>query len=389
MKRLMTFLAVVGIMGFLSSGYAQDENTSQVKRFDVYTDKTSPSNHFAPSGWMGDTSDLGFDDQNMESPFSGATCIKITYSAKRTSGKGWAGIYWQKPPNNWGNRKGGVDLTGFNKLIFRARGAKGGEVLSKVKIGGIGIGTNVAYPDSAEKETGPIQLTSDWKEYSINLAGLDLSYISGGLAVVFTADQNADGAAVYLDDIYYTFDPNLTPESKTAEFPFYVYADGGSLDNHYIASGWMGDYGDMKIDGNWKNNPYSGSSCLKITYSAKASQGARWAGMYWQNPANNWGSKDGGLDLTGAVKLSFWARGENGGERIEEFKMGGIMGEYSDSDSAGIGPVVLTKDWKQYSVDLRGKDLSYIIGGFCWSTNADVNPEGATFYLDDIKYETE
>ena len=63
------------------------------------------------------------------------------------------------------------------------------------------------------------------------------------------------------------------------------------------------------------------------------------------------------------------------------------MGRYSDSDTASIGPVVLTQDWKQYTIDLRGKDLGYIIGGFAWSTNIDVNPDGATFYLDEIRYE--
>jgi hypothetical protein len=109
--------------------------------------------------------------------------------------------------------------------------------------------------------------------------------------------------------------------------------------------------------------------------------------MYWQYPANNWGGVDGGFDLSRAKKLTFWARGEKGGERIEEFKVGGIMGEYSDSDTAGIGPVVLDKEWKQYTIDLTGKDLSYIIGGFAWATNLDVNPDGAVFYLDEIKYE--
>jgi hypothetical protein len=63
------------------------------------------------------------------------------------------------------------------------------------------------------------------------------------------------------------------------------------------------------------------------------------------------------------------------------------MGEYSDSDTAGIGPVVLEKTWKQYEIDLKGKDLSYIIGGFCWAGNLDGNPDGAVFYLDEIRYE--
>ena len=169
--------------------------------------------------------------------------------------------------------------------------------------------------------------------------------------------------------------------------PFKVYTDGHSPDNHYIPSGWMGDYGDVKIDDKFMANPHSGTTCFKIVYDDKATQGARWAGIYWQNPPNNWGTRPGGYDLTGAKKVTFWARGENGGERIEEFKIGGITGEYADSDVAGIGPVALTTEWQEFTIDLEGKDLSSISGGFCWATNLDVNPEGCVFYLDDIKYE--
>ena len=166
-----------------------------------------------------------------------------------------------------------------------------------------------------------------------------------------------------------------------------VYTDAKSPDNHYIPSGWMGDFGDIKFNDKFMEKPHSGSTSVQIIYSNKATQGARWSGIYWQNPPNNWGTRPGGYDLTGAKKLTFWARGEKGGERIEEFKIGGITGEYADSDVAGIGPVVLTTDWQQFTIDLEGKDLSSISGGFCWATNLDVNPEGATFYFDDIKYE--
>lgn len=168
---------------------------------------------------------------------------------------------------------------------------------------------------------------------------------------------------------------------------FPVYGDARSPDNHYIPSGYMGDYSDIKIDTACFDKPHSGTTCIKIVYSNAVNNGARWAGVYWQSPANNWGDRKGGFDLRGAKKLVFWVRGAKGGERIEEFKLGGITGLYPDSDIAGIGPVMLTPEWKQYEIDLSGKDLSYISGGFCWSTNLDVNPDGATFYLDDMKYE--
>jgi hypothetical protein len=169
--------------------------------------------------------------------------------------------------------------------------------------------------------------------------------------------------------------------------PFNIYTDKNARGNHYIPSGYMGDYNDVSIDQSCMEDPYSGETCIKITYRPDMSQGARWVGVYWQYPPNNWGEKRGGFDLTGAKKLTFWARGENGGERIEEVKIGGIGGSYPDSDSAGTGPIVLTTDWQQYEVDLEGRDLSRISGGFCFSTNLDVNPNGATFYLDDMRYE--
>jgi len=202
--------------------------------------------------------------------------------------------------------------------------------------------------------------------------------------------QQAETAQTAQEEVkqYAQADYSYEEESTVAAFkPFPVYTDGRSPDNHYVPSGYMGDYGDVSIDASSFENPHSGTTCIKIAYSNFASQGARWVGVYWLNPANNWGNRKGGFDLTGAKKLSFWIRGEKGGERIEEFKIGGITGLYPDSDVAGIGPVLLTNEWKKQEIDLRGKDLSYISGGFCWSTNLDVNPDGVTFYLDDIRYE--
>jgi len=393
MKRLLVVLAAL-ILAAPICLLAEEQAAAEPKEFVVYTDKNARENHYIPSGWMGDNAsadsqgtrgDIYMNDQSAENPHSGTTCIKIIYTAKKSKGQGWSGIYWQNPANNWGSKKGGFDLTGMTKLTFWARGAKGGEIIQKFMVGGI-KGT---YPDTANIEIGPIELTDTWRQYTINLAGRDLSYISGGFGWVTTSDLSPEGCVFYLDDIKFEVDPTMKPESKKQEnMPFYVYADRTSVKNHYIPSGWMGDYGDLKqSDFASKEDPYLGDTCIKIVYTGQAAQGARWAGMYWLHPVDNWGTIDGGFDLSRATKITFWARGAKGGERIEEFKVGGIMGEFSDSDSAGIGPAILNKDWTQYTIDLKGKDMSYIIGGFCWATNIDNNPEGATFYLDEIKYE--
>ena len=168
--------------------------------------------------------------------------------------------------------------------------------------------------------------------------------------------------------------------------PFYVFHGSHNPDNHYAPSGWMGDYGDLRYDEYYKGKT-EGKPCIRVVYSAKGTQGAGWAGIYWQHPANNWGDREGGYNLNGAQKLIFMARGETGKELISEFKVGGIEGNYRDSGAAAIGPMTLTKEWKEYAIALEGQELSNIAGGFCVSMSRDNNPNGATLYLDNIRFE--
>jgi hypothetical protein len=168
--------------------------------------------------------------------------------------------------------------------------------------------------------------------------------------------------------------------------PFYVYHGFASPENHYAASGWMGDYSDLKYTDNFMSKA-DNKKVIRIEYTAKASKGAGWAGIYWQHPANNWGSREGGYNLNGAKRLTFRARGERGGEKINEFKIGGLEGDYRDSGSAAIGPVELGKKWQDYTIPLDGQELSSIAGGFCLTMAGNDNPNGAVVYLDDIRFE--
>jgi len=78
-------------------------------------------------------------------------------------------------------------------------------------------------------------------------------------------------------------------EAVSAKSNFYVYADKGARVNHFAPSGWMGDYGDIKIDDGFAENPADGRTCIKVSYSAKGTQGANWAGVYWQAPGEQLG----------------------------------------------------------------------------------------------------
>jgi len=130
------------------------------------------------------------------------------------------------------------------------------------------------------------------------------------------------------------------------------------------------------------------STCIRIDYSAARTQGRGWAGIYWQFPDRNWGDMPDGRRLTGAGRLTFWARGGNGGEK-SEFKVGGITGKYPDSIPIPIstGVMILSDKWERYAIDLKDQDLSHVIGGFCWVTSKTDNPNGCTIYLEDMTYE--
>ncbi len=164
------------------------------------------------------------------------------------------------------------------------------------------------------------------------------------------------------------------------KLPLAVYADGNAAP--WAPSGWMGTHVALAMDAECTNSPRSGEHCLKFTYD----EPGMWVGVAWQHPANDWGEQPGGYDLTGAKRLTFWARGEEGGEKID-FGVG-ILGSdkaYHDTVKAERKGVKLKQEWKRYSIDLKGKDLSRIKTPFVWSLGGRGRP--VTFYLDDIRFE--
>ena len=171
---------------------------------------------------------------------------------------------------------------------------------------------------------------------------------------------------------------------------FSVYTNDRDPDNHFIPSGWMGDVSDVKMNTHFTGNCHTYGACVQITYSsahALDTQSAGWAGIYWQYPADNWGTMKEGYNLEGMTRLTFWARGEHGGEQIDRFQVGGIQGSYPDSTWVSIGPVILSSEWTQYSIYVGNKKLTRVIGGFGWMARADVNQKSRTFYLDQIQFE--
>ncbi len=327
---------------------------------------------YIPSGWMGNVAAIAVDEKCGDKPHAGATCMKCELK----SADGFGGVVWQNPANDWGDQPGGYNLSAARRLSFWARGAQGGEKLTfKVGI----INSDKPFPDS-DRASLDVILEADWKQFTIDLTDKDLSCIKTGFGWVAAGKP----VTFYLDDVQFEAAPRTTQpavKGEPATLPFALYEDGLQKPP-YTPAGRMGDTASIAVDDKCDQHPHAGKSCMKCEFKSDHGFG----GVVWQSPANDWGEQPGGFDLTGAKKLTFWARGDAGGETVS-FSLG-ILGKdkkYHDSAVAKLPGQTLSTDWTQYSIDLAGKDLTDIKTGFCWVVESKGKP--VTFYLDDIRFE--
>jgi len=146
----------------------------------------------------------------------------------------------------------------------------------------------------------------------------------------------------------------------------------------FVSSGWMGDIQGLNLDSFYSENCYSNPNCIKAIWTPSNSDG--WTGVSWQYPASNWTDKPG-CNLRGARAVSFWAKGDSGGEKIN------VVANLSKTKVWIEGGVItLNKDWTNYNIDLQNKDLSNVSNAFGFFVDKKANPNGATFYLDSIEY---
>jgi hypothetical protein len=172
---------------------------------------------------------------------------------------------------------------------------------------------------------------------------------------------------------------SLSFAGNPEKLPFYVYAPDAKQ-NHWVASGYMGE--PLTLDEKNANKPHKGPTCIKVTFTATT----KWGGVFWQDPPNDWtGEKPGGFNLTGAKKLSFWARGENGGEKLN-LGIGGDKGTGKFGNTCKLDANFdLTSDWKEYHLDLSNLDLTLVKNGLFITIQATGKP--VVLYLSEIRYE--
>jgi hypothetical protein len=166
---------------------------------------------YIPSGFMGDGATPGAvvmlptmpgDSKDCNGQRSSASakgiCHQATYAPPTTTPMLWAGVYWQYPSNNWGMRSGFAIPTGATKVVFYAKGAKGGE---KVKF----LAGGVADPANPHQDTvmasSEATLTTDWAQYSISIAGQTYNEVLGGFGWTMAAPNATTGGSFFVDDI--------------------------------------------------------------------------------------------------------------------------------------------------------------------------------------------
>jgi hypothetical protein len=242
-------------------------------------------------------------------------------------------------------------------------------------------------------ETVAIQASAKRADrYAWTLGGVGEISAAEGSAVLYTA-PNEPGMALLTVTAY-----NARGASETTltidVAPLATYP----LDALAIAAGWMSGRSDpgpfigLETDTDCPAN----ASCCRFTYKP----GGEWGGVYWwpltcgatgdEDAWNKVRSGTCGINVLeaggfGAIHhLTFWARGDQGGE-VVEFKIGGT--DVSPKPGRSLGKVSLTSNWERYEIDVEGMDLTNAIGLFLWVATDIDNPEGAVFYLDGIQFE--
>jgi hypothetical protein len=159
-------------------------------RLPFYVYKDNDDLPYAPSGYMGNHRSMAVDLDYNKDKYSGETCIKIGYEV----GYDWYGLAFVDPANDWGKILGGYDISGAKTFSFWAK-TNADNVNAKI---GFGLITeSQPFPDTALKHI-EIQLTKDWKKYTINTKRLDLSCIRSGL--VLFSSGNGFPHEIYIDD---------------------------------------------------------------------------------------------------------------------------------------------------------------------------------------------
>ncbi len=159
----------------------------------------------------------------------------------------------------------------------------------------------------------------------------------------------------------------LAQPGKKIQLPFVVHGD--SQVGQMIVVVQRGCDADLDLE--FADHPKSGIDCIR--WQTKNDASASFAF-----------NDETGIDVMGAQRLVFWAKGTTGQEEV----VVGI-GKPKSSENADTFAkekrIRLSKYWKKFHIDFANVDMRRITTCFRLSTTADAQP--MTIYLDDIRFE--
>jgi hypothetical protein len=232
---------------------------------------------------------------------------------------------------------------------------------------------------------------------------------SGSVAMGGTsATGGASGGETSMPDAGDTFDP-CAPTGQPVPLPLVV-------DDHFVLSGYFAGP-DAVTAANLPPAPAPGAivagvcdprpenpaghfgDCHRFTFHALATAGdppSAFGGIFWQGPADNWGTLPGIAVAPGASAVRFRAWGVVGGE-VVSFNAGGIDDPNlacRDSVDRG-GPasnvaLTLTTTPTDYTIPLTGETYENgVLGAFNWVVAVTSTDEEVSFFVDDIRWTAE
>jgi hypothetical protein len=155
------------------------------------------SDHYSPDGFFGDGETRGRVDLvkscAARAPGAQGDCYTITY---RPGVKRFAGIFWQHPHNNWGDRAGHRVAPGATRVTLQARGPAG-------RLISVGAGQMDSQPfhDDFQLEEVSVGLTEAWAPQQILFRGMTYGTVIGAFLVSLRAGDDDAPITFYLDDI--------------------------------------------------------------------------------------------------------------------------------------------------------------------------------------------
>lgn len=196
-------------------------------------------------------------------------------------------------------------------------------------------------------------------------------------------------------------DVELAPTSTPGPFLvsaqeelFPVFVNYAAYNNHFAPSGYMGDYQAIQYNECARLTDVWAETSIEIRYDPSVQNGVGWAGIYWQEPENNWGYYPEGYNLVNFAQVRFRARSPQVGSQVQFFVGGVYTGTHPSSIPEPVYPieadpngfVTLTDEWQEFHIDLQNVDLNHVIDGFGWAATAENSPHGVTVFVDDIVF---